>query len=224
MAWPERLVPAARKVSARRWARTTDSGASKLNLYVIDYGLNYFANPSGYINGLPGDQHEQADERTLWGGQLKHSWFLGPQWKDTELSLGAQLRQDRIASVGLYATENRQRTQTIREDRIRQTALAFLLEARTQWTGWLRSTLGLRRDQIDARVTPLAGQFINLIKDSSLVSVISITDLTKAGREVVSSTFSPFEVWFTVALLYLVLTGTLSFLVRRLEVKYAKSN
>jgi polar amino acid transport system permease protein len=56
---------------------------------------------------------------------------------------------------------------------------------------------------------PLAGQFINLIKDSSLVSVISITDLTKAGREVVSSTFSPFEVWFTVALLYLVLTGTL---------------
>ena len=70
---------------------------------------------------------------------------------------------------------------------------------------------------------PLAGQFINLIKDSSLVSVISITDLTKAGREVVSSTFSPFEVWFTVALLYLVLTGTLSFLVRRLEVKYAQA-
>ena len=51
-----------------------------------------------------------------------------------------------------------------------------------------------------------------------------LANLTKAGREVVSSTFSPFEVWFTVALLYLVLTGTLSFLVRRLEVKYARSN
>ena len=141
------------------WARTTNTGASKLNLYVIDYGLNYFANPSGYINSLQGDQHEQADDRTLWGGQVKHSWFLGPQWQDTELSLGTQFRQDRIASVGLYATENRQRTNTIREDRIRQTALAVLLEARTQWTAWLRSTLGLRRDQIDARVTPLAGQF-----------------------------------------------------------------
>ena len=68
---------------------------------------------------------------------------------------------------------------------------------------------------------PLAGQFINLIKDSSLVSVISITDLTKAGREVVSSTFSPFEVWFSVALLYLILTGVLSLVVRRLERKYA---
>jgi len=64
---------------------------------------------------------------------------------------------------------------------------------------------------------PMAGQFISLIKDSSLVSVISITDLAKAGREVVASTFSPFEVWFTVAALYLVLTSALSYLVQRLE-------
>ena len=68
---------------------------------------------------------------------------------------------------------------------------------------------------------PLAGQFISLIKDSSLVSVIAITDLTKAGREIVSSTFTPFEVWFTVALMYLVLTGALSLWVRRLERRFA---
>ncbi|WP_461393464.1 amino acid ABC transporter permease, partial [Deferrisoma sp.] len=49
---------------------------------------------------------------------------------------------------------------------------------------------------------PLAGQFISLIKDSSLVSVIAITDLTKAGREVITSTFATFEIWFTVAALY----------------------
>ncbi|HKY93223.1 MAG TPA: amino acid ABC transporter permease [Nevskiaceae bacterium] len=67
----------------------------------------------------------------------------------------------------------------------------------------------------------LAGQFINLIKDSSLVSVMALSDLTKTGREIVSSTFSPFEVWFSVAALYLVLTGTLSWLVRRLERRMA---
>ena len=67
----------------------------------------------------------------------------------------------------------------------------------------------------------LAGQFINLIKDSSLVSIMALTDLTKAGREVVSSTFSPFEVWFCVALLYLVLTGALSWAVRRMERRLA---
>jgi polar amino acid transport system permease protein len=71
---------------------------------------------------------------------------------------------------------------------------------------------------------PLAGQFINLIKDSSLVSIIAITDLTKAGREVISSTFTPFEVWFTVALMYLALTGSLSLIVRRLERRMAAND
>lgn len=71
---------------------------------------------------------------------------------------------------------------------------------------------------------PLAGQFINLIKDSSLVSVISITDLTKAGREVVSGSFAPFEVWFTVAALYLILTSSLSWAIQALEKKLAASD
>ncbi|MEL0638099.1 amino acid ABC transporter permease [Marinomonas sp. TI.3.20] len=71
---------------------------------------------------------------------------------------------------------------------------------------------------------PLAGQLINLIKDSSLVSVISITDLTKSGREVVSSTFAPFEVWFTVALMYLVLTGSLSWIIQKLEKRLSASD
>jgi polar amino acid transport system permease protein len=71
---------------------------------------------------------------------------------------------------------------------------------------------------------PMAGQFISLIKDSSLVSVISITDLTKSGREIVTSTFSPFEVWFSVALLYLFLTSTLSFVVQILERRLSASD
>ncbi|BCA80690.1 amino acid ABC transporter permease [Desulfuromonas sp. AOP6] len=69
---------------------------------------------------------------------------------------------------------------------------------------------------------PLAGQFISLIKDSSLVSVIAITDLTKSGREVITSSFATFEVWFTVAALYLIVTSLLSQVVfwmeRRLSV------
>jgi polar amino acid transport system permease protein len=71
---------------------------------------------------------------------------------------------------------------------------------------------------------PMAGQLINLIKDSSLVSVISITDLTKAGREVVSGSFAAFEVWFVVAALYLVLTSTLSFGVQKIEKRLASSD
>lgn len=71
---------------------------------------------------------------------------------------------------------------------------------------------------------PLAGQFISLVKDSSLVSVISITDLTKSGREVITSTFATFEVWFTVAALYLVVTSVLSQVIQWTERRLAVSD
>ncbi len=71
---------------------------------------------------------------------------------------------------------------------------------------------------------PLAGQFISLIKDSSLVSVIAITDLTKSGREIITSTFATFEVWLTVAAMYLVVTSLMSQLVFYLERRFAVSD
>jgi len=64
---------------------------------------------------------------------------------------------------------------------------------------------------------PLAGQGISLIKDSSLVSTIAIYDLTMQGQKIVSETFLAFEIWFTVAAIYLVMTFGLSFAVRALE-------
>ncbi|SHN67707.1 amino acid ABC transporter permease [Desulfovibrio litoralis] len=66
---------------------------------------------------------------------------------------------------------------------------------------------------------PLAGQFISLIKDSSLLGVITVRELTKATRDIVSSTAQPFEFWLTCAFLYLILTFTLSLFVQYLERK-----
>jgi len=67
----------------------------------------------------------------------------------------------------------------------------------------------------------LVGETISLVKDSSLVSVISITDLTKVGKEIVSNTFSPFETWIVIALLYLAITSILSYVGHILERKMA---
>ncbi len=66
-------------------------------------------------------------------------------------------------------------------------------------------------------IPPLAGQFISLIKDSSLLGIIAIRELTKATREVVTTSLQPFELWFVCALLYLILTFTLSMLLQYLE-------
>ena len=64
---------------------------------------------------------------------------------------------------------------------------------------------------------PLTGQSISLIKDSSIVSVIAVYELTTEGRDIIAATLLTFEVWFTVAALYLVLTMSLSLLVNYLE-------
>jgi outer membrane receptor protein involved in Fe transport len=141
------------------WAQTGDKGASRANWYVIDYGLNLYSAPSGYINYPQGDQHEQADKRVVWGGDARHSWFLSPEFKDTELTAGVQLRQDRIGSVGLYNTENRVRTNTVREDRITETSTGVFMDAKTQWLPWLRTSAGARYDLISAQATALSGQF-----------------------------------------------------------------
>lgn len=66
-------------------------------------------------------------------------------------------------------------------------------------------------------IPPLAGQFISLIKDSSLISLISIQELTFTGTELAVSSGRVFEVWLTVAALYFLLCFGLARLFRRLE-------
>jgi polar amino acid transport system permease protein len=51
---------------------------------------------------------------------------------------------------------------------------------------------------------PLAGQFISTIKDSAIVSVISIQELTFQGMELMAATFLTFEIWITILAIYFV--------------------
>ncbi len=64
---------------------------------------------------------------------------------------------------------------------------------------------------------PLAGQFISTIKDSAIVSVISIQELTFQGMELMAATFLTFEVWITILGIYFVLCLICSLLVERFE-------
>lgn len=57
---------------------------------------------------------------------------------------------------------------------------------------------------------PLTNEVVSLIKNSSIVSVMAIFDLTTEGRNIVAETAMPFEIWFTVAAIYLLLTLSLS--------------
>jgi His/Glu/Gln/Arg/opine family amino acid ABC transporter permease subunit len=70
-------------------------------------------------------------------------------------------------------------------------------------------------------VAPLTGTFISLIKDSSLVSVVAVTELTLAGKTIQGTYFLTMEVWLTVAALYFAMTFPLSMISRWLEKRFA---
>jgi polar amino acid transport system permease protein len=70
---------------------------------------------------------------------------------------------------------------------------------------------------------PICSQFITLIKDSSLVSLISITDLTYMSRKIVARNMTAFETYLTVGLMYLVITIGLSRIIRKLERRLKKN-
>ncbi len=84
---------------------------------------------------------------------------------------------------------------------------------------WRQQMRHIILPQAVQRILPaLAGQFISVIKDSSIVSVISVQELTFQGMELVASTYMTFEIWITVTALYLVLTLSCSLAVERLEI------
>ena len=58
-------------------------------------------------------------------------------------------------------------------------------------------------------IAPVGNEFIMLLKDTSLVSVVAVADITRRGREFMAVHFNPIEVWTLIALLYLVLTPLL---------------
>lgn len=64
---------------------------------------------------------------------------------------------------------------------------------------------------------PLVSQSVTLVKDSSIVSAISVAELTYEGREIMNTTFMVFEIWTAVTLIYLAISLMLSGLGHLLE-------
>jgi polar amino acid transport system permease protein len=100
--------------------------------------------------------------------------------------------------------------------------------ARGQWEA--AASIGMTRAQsyryiilpqsVRFMLPPLTGEVVHLIKSSAIVSVIAVAELTTVGRNIISDTYMSFEIWFTVAAVYLVLTLVLSFGVSFVEKRF----
>ena len=70
-------------------------------------------------------------------------------------------------------------------------------------------------------IPPLGNEFISMTKETSLVSVIGFEELTRRGQLIIANTYGSFEIWLTVAVIYLVMTFTIAQLVSYLERRFA---
>jgi outer membrane receptor protein involved in Fe transport len=131
------------------WEKIAEESRVRLQLFGVSYGLNLWSNGS-YFQEDPvlGDQVEQEDRRSIFGGSgiFSRNWNMGPV--PGTLTLGFQNRYDRIGNVGLYKTFERRRLITTSESALSTHQIGVFVEQQWQWTQNFRSVAGLRHDTV----------------------------------------------------------------------------
>jgi len=99
-----------------------------------------------------------------------------------------------------------------------------LVEAgRSLGLGWFKTMRFVIWPQAFMTALPsLGNQFIISLKDTSLMAVISVEELTRNGQIIIAATFRAFQIWLLVALIYLAMTGILSTILDNLEKKLSR--
>jgi polar amino acid transport system permease protein len=105
---------------------------------------------------------------------------------------------------------------------------AILAVPRGQWEA--AAAIGMTRAQayrdivlpqsVRFMLPPMTSEVVNMIKSSAIVSVIAVAELTTAGRNIISDTYMSFEIWFTIAAVYLVVSLAISTGATVLERRY----
>lgn len=100
-----------------------------------------------------------------------------------------------------------------------------------QWEA--ASSIGMTRAQayryiilpqsVRIMLPPLTSELVNIVKSSAIVSVVGVAEMTTAGRNIIAKTYLSFEVWFTIAAIYLVVTVCISAFASYLESRYSVS-
>lgn len=134
---------------------STQGVRDEISWYAMQYKLDLFSNFTYFLNGASGDQFYQKDSRQVFGGQVSRLLSHPIAGRDSSTQFGIQLRKDRIR-VGLFDTQRRNITVTTRDDQVQQLQTGLFVENNTQWLPILRTVVGLRWDQLQARVNALS--------------------------------------------------------------------
>jgi len=163
---------------AADWTRQYADGHSHINAYFIKSRLDLYSNFTYVLDDpVHGDQFHQAESRQIMGLNAERTWQhrLGPVASET--AIGVQLRQDRLAPVGLYLSEQRRRLATVREDDVKQRSGALYASNSTTWTPWLRTVAGVRADRysfdVDSDTAANSGKVDASINSPKLTAIFT---------------------------------------------------
>jgi outer membrane receptor protein involved in Fe transport len=132
-----------------KWFDKGPDGDTQISAYAIDYRFDLFSDFTYFLNNpQQGDQFEQTDRRRIFGGQASRTLPTKFGGLDGLLSMGAQWRSDRIGEVGLYDTVARERTSTVRNDKVAQDLFSVYAQQLVNFSDRWRGYVGLRGDTL----------------------------------------------------------------------------
>ncbi len=138
-----------------QWRSSGQGVRDEISLYALRYSLDLYSNFTYFTKGAGGDQFYQKDARSVYGGAASRTLAHKLAGKESSTQFGLQLRHDRIR-VGLFDTEQRNITNTTRDDAVRQTQTGLFAENSTQWLPMLRTVAGIRYDALQTNVNALS--------------------------------------------------------------------
>ena len=126
------------------YQRNRGDQTTRWTAYLVDYEMNLYSNFTYRLDDpARGDQFQQVDDRRIFGGSYHHHWnpsdTLQHRW-------GVAVQHDDIGTVGLYRTQARVRTGTVRQDTVEETSLGAHFEAIWSMSPRWRTVLGARAD------------------------------------------------------------------------------
>jgi hypothetical protein len=171
------------------WTHDTGDAATKLMLYGFYYRLNLYSNFTYFLDDpVNGDQFEQIDERFVAGGHLRRIWHQKWWGMDADTTVGIQLRNDIIPTVGLNHTRAREVVRVDSKDRVEEFGGGVYAQNQIQWTSWFKTIVGLRADvvaiDVDSDTAANSGSAAAAIVNPKAVLVFGPWDKTELYLDV----------------------------------------
>jgi len=125
-----------------------------VNAYLINSHLTLWNNFTHFlVDPVNGDQHEQRDVRSIFGGSASYSRYDVMLFgATTEIEAGIQTRYDDI-HLSRIRTSGRARLDTEVDDKVKEFSAGAYTQMTNYWTDWLRSVIGVREDYFSAKDT-----------------------------------------------------------------------